>query len=60
MAGMFLEIFQDLVDHRIILQKLGSYGFRDRELLLFESYYSNRKQYVNIYDVKRFVSSMEY
>ena len=32
----------DPVDHRIMLQKLRFYGIRDRELLVFESYFANK------------------
>ena len=50
----------DLVDHRILLQKLRFYGIRGRKLLLFESYFANRKQYVNIKNAKNFIISVEW
>ena len=36
----------DTLDHNILLEKLDYYGIRDVSLKLFESYLSNRKQYV--------------
>ena len=36
------------LDHTILLGKLNYYGISDTELLLFENYLSNRKQYVQM------------
>jgi hypothetical protein len=38
----------DTVDHKILLRKLSNIGVRGIELKWFESYLSNRKQFVNI------------
>ena len=38
----------DTVDHSILLKKLRLYCITDKNLALFESYLSNRKQYVHI------------
>ena len=49
-----LEVFTDLskpfdtVDHSIFLKKLKFYGITDKNLAWFESYLSNRKQYIQI------------
>ena len=58
MANYVCKAF-DLVDHRIMLQKLRFYGIRGRELLLFESYFANRNQFGNINNAKSFVNSVE-
>ena len=36
----------DTLDHEILLEKLNYYGIRDTSLKLFQSYLSERKQYV--------------
>ena len=41
----------DTVDHLILLKKLEHYGIRGHSNLFFESYLSNRKQYVHCNDV---------
>mgnify|MGYP001950330936 CR=1 FL=1 len=41
----------DTVDHQILISKLQSYGIRGQALDWFQSYLSNRKQYVNVNDV---------
>ena len=38
----------DTIDHNILLHKLRFYGLDGSTLLLFESYLSNRRQYVEI------------
>ena len=38
----------DTVDHSILLKKLKLYGITDKNLACFESYLSNRKQYIEI------------
>ena len=38
----------DIVDHSILLKKLKFYGITDKNLAWFESYLSNRKQYIEI------------
>ena len=38
----------DLIDHRLLLEKLKAYGVRDYEMELLRSYLSGRTQYVHI------------
>ena len=38
----------DTVDHSILLKKLKLYGITDKNLGCFQSYISNRKQYIEI------------
>ena len=51
MVGVVLVDFKkafDLVDHRILLNKLEIYGIKDEALLWFNTYLTNRKQQVTI------------
>lgn len=64
-AALFLDLSSafDLVDHKILLQKLEFYGVRNQTLKLFESYLKNRKQFVeitNIVDGKEVTTTSEY
>ena len=45
---LFLDLKRafDTVDHTILLRKLEQYGIRSKTLRWFESYLSNRSQYV--------------
>lgn len=38
----------DLISHEILFKKLNHYGIRDRELKLLKSYFTSRKQYVDL------------
>jgi len=53
-AALFLDIKKafDSVDNSILLSKLYKIGFRGKIFDLFRSYLSNRKQYVEIDDIK--------
>ena len=48
--GIFIGLRKsfDTVNHKILLMKLEHYGIRDNVLNWFQSYLSNRKQYVSI------------
>lgn len=61
-AGIFFDFTKafDLVDHKILIQKLSYYGIQGKELLLFENYFSNRKQYVILNDVRSNMGDVEY
>ena len=43
-----LSAAYDTVDHQILLKKLNYYGIKDNELETFKSFFSNRRQYVEI------------
>ena len=50
MLGVFIDLSEafDTVDHSILPKKLNFYGITDKNLACFESYLSNRKQYIQI------------
>ena len=49
-GGIFLDVSKafDCVPHRKLLRKLEFYGIRENALMWFESYLSNRPQYVEV------------
>lgn len=61
-GGLFLDLSKafDIVDHDILLQKMSRYGIQGKELLLFKSFLTNRKQYVQIMEAKSALELVEY
>ena len=47
----------DSLQHDILLEKLAHYGLTNKAITLLKSYLSNRKQYVQLSDVRSFVRS---
>jgi hypothetical protein len=60
-AGVALDFRKafDTVDHSILLRKLGHYGIRGAPLKWFESYLSNRHQFVQLLNSKSTLQSIE-
>ena len=50
----------DLIDHSILIKKLYSYGIRGQFVELFESYFSDRSQCVNVGGVKSTIRYIDY
>lgn len=59
-AGLFFDFSKafDLVDHKILLEKLKFYGIFGNELKLIKSFLSDRRQYVEIGEDKSSVLSI--
>ena len=53
-VNIFLDLSKafDTIDHTILLNKMRYYGIDDAGLLLLKNYLSNRKQYVEIEEIK--------
>ena len=60
--GVFIDLSKafDTLDHNKIVSKLDNYGIRGNALKLISSYLSNRKQFVNVLDVKSDVLPVEF
>jgi hypothetical protein len=52
--GLFMDLSKayDVLDHKLLLYKLAKYGIREIALQWMESYLTNRKQYVEVSNVK--------
>ena len=61
-CAIFLDLAKafDSVNHKILLRKLECYGVRGLTLKLFESYLSNRSQYVKVNGVKSLLKFILY
>ena len=61
-CAIFLDLAKAFVsvNHKILLRKLECYGVRGLALKLFESYLSNRSQYVKVNGVKSILKSILY
>lgn len=58
--SIFLDLSKafDTIDHNILLNKLKYYGLRGSTLQLLKSYLQNRKQYIEIEDIKSDILSV--
>ena len=61
-VGVFLDLKKafDTVDHKILLAKLKQYGIRGNTHRWFESYLSNRKQYVEYNNFKSDIKTIKH
>ena len=53
--GVFIDLAKafDTVDHKILLRKMEIYGIGGTTLKWFENYLTNRKQYIQISNIKK-------
>lgn len=53
-VGIFMDLSKafDTLDHRILITKLARYGFAEGAITLMKSYLTNRKQFVQLDNVK--------
>ena len=53
--GVFIDLAKafDTVDHKILLRKMENYGIGGTTLKWFENYLTNRKQYIQISNIKK-------
>ena len=60
-CAIFLDLAKafDSVNHGILLDKLYKYGVRGPALRLFQSYLSNRRQYVKLCDIKSNLNTVD-
>ena len=61
-VGTYLDLKKafDTVNHSILFEKLEHYGIRGLPLQLFQSYLSNRKQYVSYNNTPSYITTNKY
>ena len=58
---MFIDLSKgfDTIDHTLLSRKLHYYGMNDTACRLFESYLTNRKQFVLFEDIKSDMATLK-